>query len=136
MSNFIYKKAKEGILNGLFSFNEKNFKVLFTNENYTANENLDQFVSDITPSAIVYRSNNLSNVTNINGVIDAEDLTFTISANVGFNSLVLYQIGNSDQESRLLAYVDTAIGLPYAGSAEPVSSSIVWSNLPGKILSI
>jgi hypothetical protein len=136
VSNFVYIKAKEAILNGEINFAEDNFKVLFTNSNYTANQSLDEFVSDIESSSIVYRSNNLANVSNINGVIDANDLSFTLSANIDFSSIILFQFKNSDQESRLITHIDNAIGLPYVGSSQPVSSTIVWSNLSGKILSI
>jgi hypothetical protein len=136
VSNFVYIKAKEAILNGEINFAEDNFKVLFTNSNYTANQSLDEFVSDIESSSIVYRSNNLANVSNINGVIDANDLSFTLSANIDFSSIILFQFKNSDQESRLITHIDNAIGLPYVSSSQPVSSTIVWSNLSGKILSI
>jgi hypothetical protein len=136
MSNFVYTKAKEAILNGQINFGENNFKILFTNSNYTADQSLNEFVSDIESSSIVYRSDNLTNVSNINGIIDADDLSFTLSSNIDFNSIILFQSKNSDQESRLIAHIDEVVGLPYIGSSEPLSAVIVWSNLSGKILSI
>jgi hypothetical protein len=136
MSNFVYTKAKEAILNGQINFGENNFKILFTNSNYTADQSLNEFVSDIESSSIVYRSDNLTNVSNINGIIDADDLSFTLSSNIDFNSIILFQSKNSDQESRLIAHIDEVAGLPYIGSSEPLSAVIVWSNLSGKILSI
>lgn len=136
MSNFVYTKAKEAILNGEINFSINNFKLLFTNSNYVPNQTLNKFVSDIGSSSIVYRSNNLSNVTNINGVIDANDVTFTLDPNVSFNAIILFQDKGSDSESLLITYIDTATGIPYEGTTSSVTSTIIWSNLSGKILSI
>lgn len=136
MSNFVYDKAKEGFLNGKFNFSQKSFKLLFVNNNYSPNQNLDEFISNIDPSYIVYRSANLSNVTNNNGIIDANDISFTLPSNIGFNSIILCQVETLDNQSRLITYIDTAAGLPYSGSPQEVVSTIVWSNLSGKILSI
>lgn len=136
MSNFVYTKAKEAVLNGEIDFSTNNFKLLFTNSNYVPDQNLNKFVSDLNPSSIVYRSNNLSNVTNINGVIDADDVNFTLNANISFNAIILFQNGSSDQQSLLIMYIDTASGIPYQGTSSSVTSTIIWSNLSGKILSI
>ena len=136
MSNFVYSKAKEAILNGQINFSTDNFKLLFANSTYTPNQSLDKFVSDIDSSSIVYRSSNLSNVSNINGVIDASDITFTLEPNTSFNSIILFQDEGSDNQSLLIMYIDTASGLPYSGSTASITSTIIWSNLSGKILSI
>lgn len=136
MSNFIYTKAKQAILNGEINFSQDVFRLLFVNQNYSPNQTLHEYVSDVSNSAIVQRSSNLTNVSNNNGVIDADDVTFTLDANTGFSSIILFQAKNLDQESRLIAYIDTVEGLPYSGSAVPLPTIIVWSNLAGKILSI
>lgn len=136
MSNVVYDKAKENILNGQINFSENTFKLLFVDNNYIINQNSDEFISDIDSSHIVYRSSNLLNVVNNNGIIDADDIPFTIAANVSFSSIILCQIESLDSQSRLIVYIDTASGLPYEGSPQAVESRIVWSNLSGKILSI
>lgn len=136
MSNFIYSKAKEAILNGEFNFNDNSFRVLFTTNSYIPNQNSHQFVSDISPETIAVRVPVLENITNVAGTIDASDITFTLPANTSIVAMVFYQVGVSDSDSRLLFYVDTADGLPYAGSAEEISVTIAWNNTSTKILSI
>lgn len=136
MSNFIYKKAKESILNGQFNFSDNSFRVLFTTNTYTPNENTDQYVSDIPSQSIAVRVPVIQNVTNTNGTIDANDVTFFLPANTSVVAMVFYKVGVSDSDSRLLFYVDTADGLPYGGTAEEVSVTIAWNNNPTKILSI
>lgn len=137
MANFIYKKAKQAFLNGQVNFSSDEFKVLFIKSSfYTANENEDQFVSDINPSAIAYTSSAISGITNTLGVIDANDLSILLPANTSFNSIILYQNKTSNENSRLILHIDTAEGLPFPGSSENVPLSIAWSNTSAKILSL
>lgn len=136
MANFIYTKAKEAILNGEFDFTDNSFRVLFTTNSYTPQQNSHQFVSDISPAGIAVRFPILQSVTNVSGTIDAEDITFTLPANQAIVAMVFYQVGGSDANSRLLFYVDTAEGLPYPGSQEDVQITISWNNSSTKILSI
>lgn len=136
MANFVYKKAKQNILNGKIDFSTKTFRVLFTNNIYIADENSDEFVSQINSSSIVLRSSSVQGITNIDGTIDAQDLTITIPANTAFSSIVFYQVGTSDADSRLLFYVDSAEGLPFSGTLEETNIIVNWNNLPEKILSL
>jgi hypothetical protein len=136
MSNFIYSKTKEAILNGEINFSSDNFKVLILNTNYTANQNSDQFLSHIPPSSIVYSSNNLQNITNTLGVIDGDDIFFNISSNVTFSSIVMYKVKTLDSNSRLIFYIDSSPGLPYPGSIDGSGVTIAWSNTFNKILSL
>lgn len=136
MANFVYGKAKQKILNGEIDFSSNNFRILLTNSTYSPNQNTDEFVSNITSSSIEYRSENLNNITNNLGVIDANDITFSLSANKSIDALVLYQVGVNDSSSILLLYIDTATGLPFPGSSQAVTVSINWSNEATRILSI
>jgi len=137
MANFIYGKAKEALFNGLFSIQNNSFKVLLVNNSYVPNELSHTFVSDINSSFIKNRSQNLVNLTNNYGVIDADDVIIDSHDGTAFNAVVLYQVGFSDSNSRLLAYIDTATGIPYSGSnATGIPITIVWSNGPNKIIRI
>lgn len=137
MANFIYGKAKEALFNGLFSVQNNSFKVLLVNSSYVPNELSHTFVSDINSNFIKNRSQNLVNLTNNYGVIDADDVTIDSHDGTAFNAVVLYQVGFSDSNSRLLAYIDTATGIPYSGSnATGIPITIVWSNGPNKIIRI
>lgn len=137
MSNFVYSKTKEAILNGEVDFSAGQFKLLLVNSSeYTPNQNSDQFVSDIPSAAKVYTTTSISNLTNNLGTIDADDLSITLPSNYAFEAMVLFKQGSSDQDSRLILYIDTAEGLPFVDTVEQTSMSIVWSNTSTKILSI
>lgn len=136
MPNAVYKKAKQNILNGKIDFSTKNFRVLFTDSSYVVNLNLDEFVSDISLSSIKLRSTDLESVTNVDGTVDAQDIVVTIPANTSFDYMVFYQVGLSDNESRLLFYIDSADGLPFSGLLEEINMVINWNNSSTKILSL
>ncbi len=137
MSNFVYPKTKEAILNGNINFSGNQFKLLLIDSsNYTPNQSTDQFVSDIPSNARVYTTSAIANLTNNSGTIDADDVSITLPSNYAFEAIVLFQQGTSDANSRLIMYIDTAEGLPFANTLEQTSMSIVWSNTNTKILSI
>lgn len=137
MSNFVYPKTKEAILNGNINFSGNQFKLLLINSsNYTPNQTTDQFVSDIPSNAKVYTTSAISNLTNNSGTVDADDVSITLPSNYAFEAIVLFQQGTSDANSRLIMYIDTAEGLPFVNTLEQTSMSIVWSNTSTKILSI
>lgn len=136
MANFVYKKAKQAILNGQFNFSADSFRVSIINNSYTPNENSHEFLSDIPSASVVYTSDNIAGITNTLGVIDAGDFNFTISANTAFNAIVFYKVGSNDATSRLLFYIDNSTGLPFSGSSEVVTVIFNWNNDINKILSI
>jgi hypothetical protein len=135
MSNFVYSKAKQNILNGVFDFSTDDIRVLFVNQNYSPNQTSNEYVSDIPGSAIVYRSEELVNFTNTLGVLDADDLLITNYPGYAFKYLILYKNTGSDQSSPLIAKIEDSTGLPFVGSS-PITLSITWDNGPNKIIAI
>lgn len=137
MANFIYKKTKQSIMNGEINFSTNLFKVLIIDKTYyTPNQNTDQYVSDIPANAIKKRSNQLQNVTNSLGTINAENLSIPDYDGSAFNAIVLYVAGNSDSSSKLIFFIDTSDGLPFAGSNTNTPLTLLWSNSNEKIISI
>jgi hypothetical protein len=137
MSNFVYKKAKEAILNGQINFSSNQFKLLFVKTaNYTALESSHEFLSSIESNAIAATSGVIIGVTNTLGVIDASDVSVYLQANTTFEAIILFQSTGNNATSRLLFYIDTGFNLPFTGSPLDSSISIVWENNSTKILSL
>ena len=136
MANFIYGKAKQSLLNGEFNISSDSLKVLLVTESYVPNQNIDQFVSNISGSYIKQRTSSLTNVTNTLGVIDADNVLVSNYDGSAFKALVIYKDSGTDSTSRLLAYIDTATGLPVSATASPISITISWSNDQYKIFSL
>jgi hypothetical protein len=137
MANFVYKKAKESLLNGEFNLSSNNLKVLLIDKSlYTPNENSDRYISDIPVGAIKKRSNNITNVVNSLGVLDADNISISDYNGQYFDGVVLYQSGSSDSNSKLIFFIDTSSGLPFVGSNSDTPVTIIWSDSNTKILSI
>lgn len=108
MANFVYAKAKEAILEGLIDITSDQIKVLIVDSEYIPNQNSHQFISDVISSSIKHRSQNLSNVTNILGVVDADDLVISDYPGDPFNAIVIYKDTGSDTTSNLIAYINNS----------------------------
>lgn len=126
MANFVYGKAKQAILNGGFNFSSNSFRIALVKDTYTPNQNVDEFLSDIPAIKIAYTTQILPNISNTLGVINSQDFSFSLPANTSFNAAIIYQAGSSNVDSRLLIYIDTAEGLPFTGSQNPVTVSFDW----------
>jgi len=136
VANAVYVKAKQSLLNGQINTSSSNYKVLLLDTNiYTPNMSSDQYVSDIPPSAIKAVSENLNNVTSINGVLDADNLDIQYDGSA-FQAMVIYQVGSSNSNSRLIVYIDDSEGLPFTGSNSGLAITIFWSNTISKIFSL
>jgi|694.fasta_scaffold09395_16 hypothetical protein len=126
MANFVYGKAKQALLNGGFNFSSNNFKVALVKSSYTPSQNVHEFLSDISNANIAYVTENIPSLVNNLGVVNSQDFVFTLPENTAFNAAVIYQVGSSQSNSRLLSYTDTASGFPFTGSQNSVTVAFDW----------
>lgn len=136
MSNALYKKAKEGLLEGLFDLTDNNIKVALVKSTYSVNINTHEFLSDIAESAVAATTGLLSGKTTASGIFDADNITVENYGTSGFSYIVIYKDTGTRSTSRLLAYIDTATGLPVSSTVDPISITISWSNDQYKIFSL
>lgn len=136
MANALYAKAKEALLEGLLDLTDNNIKVALVKNTYSVNLNSDEFLSDISGSAIASSSNVLSGKSTSLGIFDAENITIEDYGNSGFAYLVIYRDTGVASTSRLIAYIDTATGLPVSATADIISITINWSNDTYKIFGL
>ena len=136
MANFVYTKAKQSLLRGEINSSSSNYKVaLINSDNYSPNISVDQYFSDIPANAIVGISDNIQNVSSVNGVLDGDDVSIAHDG-AAFDSMVVYQVGSSNSNSRLFFYIDSSPGLPFEGSNSSLSVTITWSDTASKILAL
>lgn len=135
MANALYEKAKQALLEGDLDLTGQALKVLFINKSlYNPNFLTNQYVSDIPSSAIVFRTSNVTAVSAENGVLDAGDIILDSYNGLAFGAVILYQVGTSDANSRLIFFIDESNGLPFTGVEESLLLTLQWSNESGKIL--
>lgn len=137
MANVVYAKAKQALLEGDLDLTGGTLKILFIRKSlYTPNFTTNQYVSDIPSEAVVFRTANIANVTAQNGVLDATDVLEESYVGGAFDGIVLYQVGSSDSNSRLIFFIDQSEGLPFTGGSDPLLLTLQWNNQSGKILSL
>lgn len=135
MSNALYDKGREAFLTGSIAYGTDNIKgVLVDTGAYTVNLSTHQYLSDIAGGARISTSGNLASKTTVAGVADAADLTFTAVTGATVEAVVLYKDTGSAGTSPLIAYIDTATGLPLTPNGGDVN--IVWDNGSNKIFKL
>lgn len=113
MANALYDKAKQKFLAADIDLEVDNIKaVLVDTATYTANLSTDEFLSSIPAGERVSTSVNLTSKTVTDGVFDAADITLSAVSGDQSEAVVIYKDTGVDTTSPLIAYVDTATGLP------------------------
>lgn len=113
MANALYALAKEKFLTGSIDWSTDNIKcVLVDTATYSVNINTDEFLDDIPGVERVATSGNLASKTTTAGVADAADVTFSTVSGDQSEALVIYKDTGVEGTSPLIAYIDTATGLP------------------------
>lgn len=135
MANALYDKGREGFLAGDIDWDANTIKVaLVDTAAYTVNLTTHQYLSDIAGGAIIATSGALTTKTATAGVADADDVTVTSVTGATVEALVVYQDTGSSATSRLIAYIDTATGLPLTPNGGNVT--IAWDSGANKIFKL
>jgi len=133
MANALYDPGREGHLDGSIVESTGDIRVMLVKSTYTFSA-AHQYMSSLT----AYdngRSAALTGKTITSGVFDASDSTLTATSAVACSSLVIFQHTGSDATARVIAYIDTATGLPFTPAASQVVS-LAWDNGANKIFKL
>jgi hypothetical protein len=135
MANALYDYGREGFLDGSIDWDTDNIKVVLVDTaTYTVNTATDQHLDDIPAGERVATSSNLSSKTVTDGVADAADVTFSTVTGDQAEALVIYQDSGVESTSRLIAYIDTATGLPVTPNGGDIT--IAWDDGANKIFKL
>jgi hypothetical protein len=142
MANTFFGPAKEGFLKGEIDWDTAVIKVSLV-RGYTPNS-AHKFVSEVTAAGgtLHATSSALAGKSATNGVLDANDFTYTaVTTNASNHYLLVYQssavTGGADVASsaqRLICYIDTGTNLPVVPNGGDVN--IVWDNGANKIVAL
>lgn len=135
MANALYDLGREKFLLGEIDWVDDNIKVLLVDTaDYTVNLATDEFHSDVTGAAIEATSGNLGTKTSTAGVADAADVTFSSVTGDQCEALVIYKDTGVSGTSPLIAYIDTATGLPVTPTGGDID--VVWDSGANKIFKL
>lgn len=111
MANQLYTKAKEDFLSGLLNLSSNTVSISLIDTGVYTFSIGHEDRADIANTAVVATAN-LASKSVANGVFDAADVVFTSVSGANCEALVLFHDTGDQATSRLIAYIDSATGLP------------------------
>ena len=140
MANQLYTKAKEDLLNGNLNLASNTITICLVDTDVYTFSAAHEDRADI-PNTAVVSTNNLISTTTTGGVFDAADVIFESVTGANCEALVLYHNtgsaetdGTRQADSRLIAYIDTASGLPILPNGGDIT--VRFSNASTKIFAL
>ena len=133
MANALYPKAKESFINGHINMSANTITIALVDTGVYTFSTSHQYRSEVSNSAVI-SSTTLSNKTVTSGVFDADDATFTSVTGANCEALLIFQDTGVQSTSRLIAYVDSATGLPILPNGGDIT--VVFSSGASKIFAL
>jgi hypothetical protein len=136
MANALYDTGRAAFLTAAVNWSSDNIKAALvkTTSGYTVSLSADQFLSTIVSGNRIAISANLASKTTTAGVADAADVTFSAVTGAACGAVVIYKDTGTDTTSQLIAYIDTATGLPVTPNGGDITVS--WDNGSNKIFKL
>lgn len=127
MANALYAKGRQGFLDGSIDFDTDDIRaILIDTADYTVDLATHDNLDDIPSAARVAVSGALTGKTVTDGVADAADITFSAVSGDPCEAIVLYKHTGVESTSRLIAYIDSATGLPVTPNGGDIT--VQWDN--------
>jgi hypothetical protein len=135
MANALYGLGREAFLGGDLDWDANNVKLyLIDNADYTVAIDTHDFADDVATAAKVATSGNFANKTKTLGVSDADDIVLSTVSGDPSESIIIWQDSGAQATSRLIAYIDTATGLPVTPNGGDIT--IQWDSGANKIFKL
>ncbi len=135
MANTLFDKGRQRFLEGQLNWLTDTIKVVLVDTGaYTPNFTTHEFFSDISVSARITSSVTLTSKDTSGGAADGADVTFTSVSGASIEAIVIYKDTGTEGTSPLIAYIDTATGLPITPNGGDII--VTWDNGPNKIFKL
>jgi hypothetical protein len=135
MANALYDKGREAFLNGQIDWLNDDIRVILVDSaDYAVNLATHNFLDDVGVAARVAVSSSLLSKTSTDGVADAADISFTMVTGDPSEALIIYKHTGTESTSNLIAYIDTATGIPITPANQTIS--VQWDNGANKIFKL
>jgi hypothetical protein len=135
MANALYDAGRQAFLDGDIDWSNDDIRVvLVDNADYTVNLGTHNALDDVPAGARVAVSGAFSGKSSTAGVADAADVTLSSVTGDPSESLVIYKHTGVESTSLLIAYIDTATGLPVTPNGGNIV--ITWDNGANKIFKL
>ena len=135
MSNALFDPGREGILDRTIDMTGATIKAALM-KGYTFSA-AHKFLSDLTGAGgtVVGTPVALASKTYTSGVLDAADVTFSaVPTDTSTAALILYNDTGTATTSRVVAFIDTATGLPVTPNGGDIV--VTWDNGADRIFKL
>lgn len=131
MANSLYEKARERLLKAQIDWlNDSISVVLGDSGTYTVNLTTHEFYNAASAGTVAGPVA-LASKAVTSGAADANDVTFTSVSGSTIEYIIIYQVVTTPSDSPMIAYIDTATGLPITPNGGDII--VTWDNGPNKI---
>lgn len=137
MANALYVPFKNSYLTqaaNQVDFDTDDIRIILVDAaDYTVNLTTDDFLDDVPAGARV-ATVALTGESVSGRTFDANDATFSAVTGDPSEAIVIYKHTGTESTSRLIAYIDTATGLPVTPNGGDIT--VTWDNGSDKIFSL
>lgn len=130
MSNSLYDSIRKDMLDGNFNWGSLTIKAVLVDSGVTGFNASHVYRSSIS-SAEVGTATALTGKSTTGGAADAADTTFSSVSGASCEAVVLFDDTGTPATSRLIAWIDSATGLPITPNGGDII--VVWDNGTNKI---
>lgn len=135
MANTLYDKGRERFLTAAINWSSDTIKVyLIDTSSYTANFTTHEYLSDVGSGSRIAGPVTLTSKTTTGGAADAADITFSSVSGASIEVILIYKDTGTESTSPLIAYIDTATGLPITPNGGDII--VTWDNGANKIFKL
>lgn len=135
MANTLYDHCRQRFLEAQINWMTDTVKVILVSTSaYTPQTAVHQYLADIPISARIAGPVTLTAKATTGGAADAADCTFTSVSGATINAIVIYKDTGTEATSPLIAYIDTATGLPITPNGGDII--VTWDNGVNKIFRV
>lgn len=135
MANTLYDFARQRFLEAQLNWMTDTIKVILVDTGaYTPQTAVHQYLADIPISARIAGPVTLTSKTTTGGAADGADVTFTSVTGASIESIIIYSDSGTESTSPLIAYIDTATGLPITPNGGDII--VTWDNGTNKIFKV
>jgi len=135
MANTLYDYCRQRFLEAQINWMTDTVKVILVSTSaYTPQTAVHQYLADIPVSARIAGPVTLTAKATTGGAADAADCTFTSVSGATINAIVIYKDTGTEATSPLIAYIDTATGLPITPNGGDII--VTWDNGVNKIFRV
>jgi hypothetical protein len=135
MANTLYDKARQRFLEAQINWMTDTVKAILVDTGaYTPQTAIHEYLADIPLSARIAGPVTLTAKATTGGAADAADSTFTSVSGPSIEAIVIYVDTGTEATSPLLAYIDTATGLPITPNGGDII--VTWDNGANKIFKV